>query len=791
MLDRDLEDTKPIQIDEEVATRSSRTPIVEEEDLSRSEKYRDVIEEDERELLAKEDEERYEEELAERNINEAEKLLEEEVAIREVKPSKVEFEDDDEELALFVKFKKLPKKTKIIIISLIGLFLILLIVFVTLLVMKFGGGAKKPVVDTTDTPAQEEHIEVEDTPPEIIDNYYYKDGSLYLLDSSLNEIGTYECENQDENLCYVAYNNNTDVLNTSLLVREDGKEVKERLPIISKEFVFINDSSSEKNNNINLYSISEGMVKGTYKEVKKFDKGYVIVKDTNNKYGLLQIDDTLKVLLSNQYDYLGMINNAEFLVAKNSKGYYLIDRVGKAQSSNIPGTVKYYSNELIVTNVGKEYSVYDLKGNMLESGYEFATVTDKYMALVKEDKVYVKDKDGNKYHEDGIPLKNNVYVKTYTYDEENKLLSSKASFALNSTDRKMELVIYEKDLKDGEYKQFNMKSPEINGAHKYMNYFDDKLYFYSDEEKNTVIGTYTCTNKNLIGDETTLDYCYPAMDTVYEENVARNSAIPIINQRFVFIKDGQDVVLYDMKNRKKLVSYTSVNTYTPDNKNTLSHFEGNLDVIALNKKGQYGMITITSEGASTSYKFQYNKLERLKDYVIGLDTDNKWVMIFDKSSTSGKFPGKIIDYNKDKTHYVIKVDGNYYVYKVNGDIAISTSFKEIIFNDEYFVGIDKDSKLNIYNYSGELITDKSLDVSSYTCSLDTKYKVVLKNKNYNVSVCDGDKYKEFIYSVVDGDYLKEEEEEQPVDKPESGEETETDKTETDNKDESSTESTEN
>ena len=43
-------------------------------------------------------------------------------------------------------------------------------------------------------------------------------------------------------------------------------------------------------------------------------------------------------------------------------------------------------------------------------------------------------------------------------------------------------------------------------------------------------------------------------------------------------------------------------------------------------------------------------------------------------------------------------------------------------------------------------------------------------------------YKEFIYSVVDGDYLKEEEEEQPVDKPESGEETETDKTETDNKD---------
>lgn len=752
MLDRDLEDTKPIQVDDEVVTRSSRTPVVEEE-VSRSEKYKDVVEEDERELLAKEDEEKYEEELAERNINEAEKILEEEIAIREVKPGKVEFEDDDEELALFVKFKNMPKKTKIIIFSLIGLFIILLIVFVTLLVIKFGGGTKKEVLDNTDTPVEQEHIEVEDTPPEIIDNYYYKDGMLYLLDASLNEIGTYECENPDENLCYVAYNNNTDVLNTSILVREDEKQVKERLGIINKEFVFINDSSSEKTNNINLYSISEGLVKGTYRDVKKFDKGYVIVKDTNNKYGLLQIDDTLKVLLSNQYDYLGMINNAEFLVAKNSKGYYLIDRVGKAQSSSVPGTVKYYSNELIVTEVNKEYNVYDLKGNMLESGYDFATVTDKYMALVKEDKVYVKDKDGNKYHEDGISLKNNVYVKTYTYDEENKLVSSKASFALNSTERKMELVIYEKDLKDGEYKQFNLKSPEINSAYKYVNYFDDKLYFYSDEEKNTVIGTYTCSNKNLIGDETTLDYCYPALDSVYEENVARTSAIPIINQRFVFIKDGSDINLYDMKNRKKLVSYTSVSTYTPDNQNTLSHYEGNLDVIALNKKGQFGMITITSEGASTTYKFQYNRMEKLKDYVIAMDTDNKWLMIFDKSSTTGKFPGKIIDFNKDKTHYVIKVDNNYYVYKVNGDIAISTSFKEIVMYDSYFVGVDKDSKLNIYKYDGEVITNKSLDVSSYTCSLDKKYSVITKDKNYIVSVCDGDKYKEFTYDTIKKDYL--------------------------------------
>ncbi|MBQ8659565.1 MAG: hypothetical protein IJ475_01840 [Bacilli bacterium] len=754
MMDREFEDTKPIKVDEtpEQITRSSRTPVMDEEESSRSEKYKEVMEDDKKEILAREYEEKIEEELAEKNINEAEKILHEEKVAKENKAKLVEFEDDD--FSIMDKFKKMPKKSKILIISLVILFLVLLIVLIAVLVIKFGGGKSAATNTGSDAPIENEYIYVEDEPPVIVDNYYYEDGTLHLLDSKLEEIGTYECTNQDENLCYVAFNNSTDTLNSSILVRDGEKgDVKERLPIIEDEFAFINDSNSENVNNINLYSISTGEIKGTYRDVKTYSDGYVIVKGTDNKYGLLQVNDTMKVLLSNQYDYLGMLNGAEFLVAKNSKDYYLLNKVGKAVSSTVSGTVKYYSSSLIVTNVGKEYNVYDLEGNMLEGAYDFATVNGNYMALVKEGKVFIKDKDKNKYNEEGIALKNDVYVKTYTYDDEDNLVSSKLSFALNVTDKKMELVVYENDLKDGEYTQFNLKTPEINGAYKYLNYFEGKLYFYSDEAKENLIGSYTCANKNLINEETTLDNCYPGRDTVYESGDSRKSTIPIINERYVFIQDGLTINLYDLKNRKQLVSYTSVNSYTENNDYTMSHYEGDLNVVALNKKGQYGMITVTADSASTAYKFQYNKMEKLKDYIIAQDTESKWIMLFDKSSTTGKFSGKILDYTKDKKQYLIDIDGLYYIYDVNGDMSISLGFKNLKMYSDYFVGIDGESKLNIYNYSGDLITSEPLAIGGYSCSLSEGFKVEYKNKNYIVSVCDGETYKEFVYDTSKDKYL--------------------------------------
>ena len=85
---------------------------------------------------------------------------------------------------LIDKFKKLPKKTKALIIGLV-MVVILLIVIVLVIVLTH----KKP----QDEPTPEE-------PSIVIDNgnYRYEDGTLKFLNESNTQIGSYECNNKEE-----------------------------------------------------------------------------------------------------------------------------------------------------------------------------------------------------------------------------------------------------------------------------------------------------------------------------------------------------------------------------------------------------------------------------------------------------------------------------------------------------------------------------------------------------------------------------------------------------------------
>ena len=49
----------------------------------------------------------------------------------------------------------------------------------------------------------------------------------------------------------------------------------------------------------------------------------------------------------------------------------------------------------------------------------------------------------------------------------------------------------------------------------------------------------------------------------------RKSMVPIIHNKYVFIKDGKIVYLYDLVS-KATSEYTSVSSYTPDNGNKLT-----------------------------------------------------------------------------------------------------------------------------------------------------------------------------------------------------------------------------
>ena len=153
-----------------------------------------------------------------------------------------------------------------------------------------------------------------------------------------------------------------------------------------------------------------------------------------------------------------------------------------------------------------------------------------------------------------------------------------------------------------------------------MNYFDGSIYFYSDANKETLIGSYPCTNKNAIDENTTtLVTCKLATDSFYHETTgntkemdhsAETGAIPLINKQYVFVLDGDTVVLYDLVNKKELAKYTNVDTASYTNVTDLTFVNtNNVYFIAVSKSsGKFGVAKITMDGVSPVLPFEFNSV---------------------------------------------------------------------------------------------------------------------------------------------------------------------------------------
>ncbi len=732
MNDYDNENTKPIKVlselNDDIQTRTEKnSDILEEDTLSREEKYKEVNG-DTKEFVT--EEEKAEEALAEKNINEAEALLEKEEEAKKT--------DDNEENSkgikkLIKKFKALPKKKKVLII--IGGILIIVLI-ITLIVMLLLPKDK-----------EDKKEEVKEEAPVIVDNFYYKDGNLHFLDSSEKEIGTYECANKDENLCYVAFNEYRDSFNTAIIKDEDDKEILQRVPIYDDNYVFINDTKDEKTKNIVMYSINDNKEIDTYKNVKAYDDNYIVYETTNGTYGLMQIDSSnISEKIKPVYNYLGMIDGKENLVALNSKGYYIVDSNGKELSSPLSSSliVKDYSKNLIVVENSNSYNIYNYNGDLLANDCTYASVIDNYMALVdKNNKVYVRDYENNKLNEEGIALKNKEYIKTFIYDEDNKIKETKQSFYLEEKDSKLSVVVYPSDYKDPTYTSLDLNVVKTNKNYKMINYFDGKLYFYKDEAKTDLIGSYTCNNKNTIGNNGELTSCYNAKESSFEDNESYKGVnndgkiAPMIYNKYVFVNDGNGtIVLYDLINNKTLGTYEKISTYS-DLDGTFTNIDKDVIFNALNKKGKYGMVSLTQSGASAYIKFDYNKLEKFSDgYVLAQNSENKWQILYNNNgSTSIAYDGKIQDLTSDKSYFKTKSGDKYNVYDIKGLKVKNTSdFKYVNLYDKYFIGITSDNKLAVYDYEGNKKTE-SITVTGTSCSIGEFATATPTGSGYNINYC--------------------------------------------------------
>ncbi len=732
---KDLDNTKPIEVLSDIETLD-----IEE---SREDRYKDAVLKEEK----KEQAELAEEALAEKNIAEAEKLLN---ADKETKKKKDKKENKDKvHVGVLVKnkWKSLSKKQQIIAYIVAGILAFALLVLIIFLLI--GGKDEEEVLESGNE-------EVVDTPPVVVDNFYYKDGVLYFLNDSEAEIGSYECSNKDSNLCYVPVNHYQDDFDVATLVSDVGKFKEQRIPIYEENYVFLYDNKNQEDGEYILYSIKDKKEVERYLDVKAYDENLVVIQNKDKKYGLIKIDKGVVEVVKPAYKDLGMINGQEYLVALNGSKYSIIDRNGKVLSSEFDSNykIKNYNKHLVVALVGRDYNVFDYKGNVVASGYDFATIKDSYAILVDKTKLFIIDKNKDKYNEGGIKLNNTNYVKSYVYDETGKLLETRRSFEVSIKNGLFEVAVYG-DENEPTHEYINILQGNINKNYDYVNYFDGKLYFYEDKEKEEVLGYYSCSSKNNVSKDTKeYDSCIIATDDIFSDNdmvseKTRNSRIPIINGKYAFVKDGEsNVVLFDIEDMRTLSSYSKVDTNTASNDLKVTEYNGKLNVLVLNKKGKYGMIVIDGKSVNTGYAFEYNKLEKLGMYHLALDSSNSWRILYGGSESVG-FTNKVRGYNSNNKYFKVMEDNQYYVYDDFGNKIIPDSYAYVELYGTYYAALNSNRELSIYDYTGNKLSKNIVTIGNYELygTSTPAFKVKQDGEDYVVSVWDGKQYNDTVLST--------------------------------------------
>ncbi len=640
----------------------------------------------------------------------------------------------------FVKLKKWwakrSKKQKILIISLFVVLLCVLGVGLFLLLTK---EQPKP-------PEEPEDVIVE------LNNYRYENGTLIFLDENHEEIGNYECKNKDETLCFVSYYSVEDDFDNSKKMYEDNTEILEQIPIVNQTYVFLNDNKTKEDETILLYNMkTKEVAEDTYRLVKKGEnETSFIVKNNTSNYGVIHLAEDVTTAISFSYDYLAYLDTApNYYISKQNNRNVIINNAGKNISKGIAGVIKGLNKKYIkVVNETNTYSVYDYNGKEIFSGYEYVELYDDYAALIENKKMKLKFYDQTKLQEDDIVLFNTTYTPINIYDEENHLQSTEESFYIEENGNTITVHV----LNNGTEKTTSLNKLEAlnNKTIKFMNYFDGKLYFYSDEEKTNLLGSYNCTNKNNITKENIgLPNCSIASDTIFEDNEKETPGtvglIPILNERYVFLNDNPDlvnednktIVLYDLKAKKNMSKYKSVNTYSyTGNAEVTFKAVNDLQVVAKNKSNKFGVITINTNTVAAHVPFNYNAIEKIGDFYAASNENGSILIPIHSSGTTDFSPvsGKIKNYNDE---YVTVVDNNqYFVYDYHGKKINENGYLYVALYPNFYAAVNQANHLNLYLYKdpsqGLLEEEIPLSLNHYYGEGTLAFKISTSGMKYSI-----------------------------------------------------------
>lgn len=647
------------------------------------------------------------------------------------------------------KWAALPKKKKIIltIISLVVLFL--MITGIVLFILHFNKAEKSSSV------------------PDVIleeENYRYQNGTLILLDKKGNEIGKYECNNKNQETCYVAFYNDEDNFDEPKMQYEDGSKIKNRSKFFLEQYAWIYDNPEKEEGIITLYDFKNKNQMGEYKKIKSYHslENKFIVQHISGEYSYIQIsEEKEKAIFDSTYDYLGFIDSKEnnnLFVSKRGEKWYLIDEEDNTLTKALTYSIKDYHNEKIkaVDEVGK-YHLIDYNGaEIKDRTFEYIDLLENYILFIEDGNLKIEDYDGNKMSEETILIKNNNYLPIHTYSKDNKLIKTDKSYDISYQGSILVIEIYDETGMNLEKKSIYLNEGKLSSKLAYMNYFGGTLYFYQDKEKKNQIGTYACENKNSIGDDiTSLSNCFPAYESYFQDNdleptqAGNLGVLPIYNGRYAFIMDSRNpendpnIVLYDLKENATKSKYKSLDAGAYTKSHELSFVNANnTHIIAENKNGKVGIIRMNQNSVEGVKGFDFDHIERIELYYIVHNESGYQLMDHAGNMISKPVPNKIRNFNVDAGYLTVQDNSSkYYLYQMNSGKRLIDSGADYISLYQNYFGLVKDKQLTFYAYNnpkkalGEPVSLKQTNyygegILAYSVTINgTKAYVKVGNKN--------------------------------------------------------------
>ena len=225
------------------------------------------------------------------------------------------------------------------------------------------------------------------------------------------------------------------------------------------------------------------------------------------------------------------------------------------------------------------------------------------------------------------------------------------------------------------------------------NYRYENGYLVFLDRNEVELGRYECTekdsNKCFVAKS---DYSKDTIERIINvnelgEEIIKNSQIYLDN--YVFVKDGEDLFLYDIKKNDKALNIHNFKSYNASK-----------DVVVISDESDhYGLIEITNEGINYLIRPSYDNLALVNDnllYLVAQDKDTNYII----DSTGKKISGNV-------TGLIMSANDSYIVSKYNNKYSLYAYDNTKLLEDYDYIGLHDGlislvSKAHLYLINNDL-----------------------------------------------------------------------------------------